>query len=56
MLTAMVAVENIVNAVKSKDNLWSINTETDYHEEKTSSGRTLPEKHEDTESSSIRQN
>jgi protoporphyrinogen oxidase len=34
MLTAMVAVENIANGVKTKDNLWSINTETDYHEEK----------------------
>jgi hypothetical protein len=34
MLTAMTAVENILNEVKSKDNLWSINTETDYHEEK----------------------
>jgi hypothetical protein len=34
MLTAMTAVENILNGVKSKDNLWSINTETDYHEEK----------------------
>ncbi len=37
MLTAMVAVENIVNGVKSKDNLWAINTETDYHEEKSNS-------------------
>jgi protoporphyrinogen oxidase len=35
MLTAMVAVENIVNGTTSKDNLWAINTETDYHEEKT---------------------
>jgi protoporphyrinogen oxidase len=34
MLTAMTAVENIVNGVTSKDNLWSINTETEYHEEK----------------------
>jgi protoporphyrinogen oxidase len=34
MLTAMTAVENIINGVKTKDNLWSINTETDYHEEK----------------------
>jgi len=34
MLTAMVAVENIVNKVKTKDNLWEINTEMDYHEEK----------------------
>ncbi|HEY9755829.1 MAG TPA: NAD(P)/FAD-dependent oxidoreductase [Oculatellaceae cyanobacterium] len=34
MLTAMVAVENIVNGVKTKENLWSINTEEEYHEEK----------------------
>jgi hypothetical protein len=34
MLTAMTAVENIVNGVTTKDNLWSINTETEYHEEK----------------------
>ena len=34
MLTAMVAVENIVDGVKTKENLWLINTETDYHEEK----------------------
>jgi protoporphyrinogen oxidase len=34
MLTAMVAVENIAQGVKSKDNLWSINTEEEYHEEK----------------------
>jgi len=34
MLTAMVAVDNIVGGVKSKTNLWSINTEQEYHEEK----------------------
>jgi protoporphyrinogen oxidase len=34
MLTAMTAVENIVNAVTSKDNIWAINTELEYHEEK----------------------
>lgn len=34
MLTAMVAVENIMNDVNSKDNLWSINAEEEYHEEK----------------------
>jgi protoporphyrinogen oxidase len=34
MLTAMTAVENIVNGVTSKDNIWSINTEMEYHEEK----------------------
>jgi protoporphyrinogen oxidase len=36
MLTAMVAVENIASGQTNKDNLWSINTETDYHEEKSS--------------------
>jgi protoporphyrinogen oxidase len=34
MLTAMTAVENIVNGVTTKDNIWAINTEMDYHEEK----------------------
>jgi protoporphyrinogen oxidase len=34
MLTAMTAVENIVNGVTSKDNIWAINTEVEYHEEK----------------------
>jgi protoporphyrinogen oxidase len=34
MLTAMTAVENIVNGVTSKDNIWAVNTEMEYHEEK----------------------
>jgi len=34
MLTAMTAVENIVNGVVGKDNIWAINTEMEYHEEK----------------------
>ena len=34
MLTAMTAVENIINGVKTKDNIWKVNTESDYHEEK----------------------
>ncbi|MDF2192607.1 NAD(P)/FAD-dependent oxidoreductase [Paraflavitalea sp. CAU 1676] len=34
MLTAMVAVDNICDGVASKTNLWEINTEQDYHEEK----------------------
>jgi protoporphyrinogen oxidase len=34
MLTAMVAVENIANGVTTKENLWSINTEEEYHEER----------------------
>jgi protoporphyrinogen oxidase len=35
MLTAMVAVDNIVNGVRSKQNLWEINTEQEYHEQKS---------------------
>lgn len=34
MLTAMTAVENIVNGNTSKDNIWQVNTEEEYHEEK----------------------
>ena len=34
MLTAMQAVQNIKNGVLSKENIWSINTEEEYHEEK----------------------
>jgi hypothetical protein len=32
MLSAMVAVDNIVLDVKSKDNIWQVNTEGQYHE------------------------
>jgi protoporphyrinogen oxidase len=32
MLTAIYAVENIINGVKTKDNIWSINAEQEYHE------------------------
>jgi len=34
MLTAMVAVDNICAGVVSKENIWAINTEQEYHEEK----------------------
>lgn len=34
MLTAMVAVDNICDGVRGKENLWSINTEQEYHEER----------------------
>lgn len=33
MLTAMTAVDNIVNGITAKDNIWAINTEMEYHEE-----------------------
>jgi len=38
MLTAMVAVDNIVGNIKTKDNIWDVNTEMEYHEEKKESG------------------
>jgi hypothetical protein len=33
MLTAMTAVENIINDALTKENIWAINTEMEYHEE-----------------------
>ena len=34
MLTAMAAVENIRDGIEDKSNLWAVNTEEDYHEER----------------------
>jgi len=34
MLTAMTAVENICQGILTKENIWSINVEQDYHEKK----------------------
>ena len=34
MLTAMVAVDNIIADKSDKSNIWSVNTEAEYHEEK----------------------
>ena len=34
MLTAMAAVDNIISGRQSKENIWDINTEGEYHEEK----------------------
>jgi protoporphyrinogen oxidase len=34
MLSAMTAVENIAADVKTKDNIWAVNAEQEYHEEK----------------------
>ena len=39
MLTAMVAVDNIAAGTTDKDNVWSVNTEGDYHEEKAAAER-----------------
>lgn len=35
MLTAMAAVENIIGGEKGKGNIWKINAEEEYHEEKS---------------------
>lgn len=37
MLTAMTAVENIIKVHTDKDNIWEVNAEKDYHEEKQGS-------------------
>lgn len=37
MLTAMLAVENVVSGVKDKSRIWSINTDEEYHEAKSTS-------------------
>ncbi len=39
MLTAMLAVENILAGAKSKANLWDVNTEQEYHEQKAETPR-----------------
>jgi protoporphyrinogen oxidase len=36
MLTAMIAVDNIVSGTKDKTNIWDVNTEDEYHETRTS--------------------
>jgi protoporphyrinogen oxidase len=39
MLTAIVAVDNIVNNVRTKDNLWAVNIDDEYHELKVASNK-----------------
>ena len=34
MLTAMTAVDNIIEGRTDKENIWSLNTEMEYHESK----------------------
>jgi hypothetical protein len=36
MLTAMVAVDNIIAGCADKANIWELNTEMEYHEERSS--------------------
>ena len=42
MLTAMMAVENIISGRRSKENLWLVNTEQEYHEHKQKSAGKQP--------------
>jgi len=35
MLTAMVAIDNIEGGITDKSNIWAVNTEQEYHEEKS---------------------
>jgi hypothetical protein len=44
MMTAMVAVDNIINGITTKENIWSVNAEEEYHETKqnASSGNRSP--------------
>ena len=34
MVTSFETVNNIINGIKTKDNIWNVNTEKEYHEEK----------------------
>jgi hypothetical protein len=43
MLTAMVAVDNIAAGITEKANIWAINTEQEYHEEKAGTSAATPE-------------
>lgn len=43
MLTAMVAVDNIIAGVQAKANIWAVNTEQEYHEEKAATTITSPQ-------------
>jgi hypothetical protein len=38
MLTAMTAVDNILRGVLSKENIWQVNTEQEYHEDTSVAG------------------
>ena len=50
MLTSMVAVDNIAAGITDKSNLWAINTEQEYHEEKVNAfEQKAPSKPADTD-------
>src|SRR5215469_469921 len=47
MLTAMIAVENILDGVTDKANIWAVNTEMEYHEAKCAVRRKIREQEPD---------
>ncbi len=49
MLTAMTAVDNIIADVRSRDNLWALNTEQEYHEEKEQPEKQIKEVEKESE-------
>jgi protoporphyrinogen oxidase len=55
MLSAMVAVENIINGVTSKDNLWTLNTEQQYHEQQLTSVENLADAYIEETNETVRQ-
>ena len=36
MMTAFETVNNILNGIEDKSNIWNVNTEQEYHEDKKS--------------------
>ena len=38
MVTGMEAVKNIISGYRDKQNIWNVNTEKEYHEEKSNEG------------------
>lgn len=46
MLTAMVSVDNICAGITNKENIWEINTEQEYHEEKSKSNNHIDDTNE----------
>ena len=37
---SITAVQNIIDGIKNKDNIWAVNSEKEYHEEKSTDTQT----------------
>jgi protoporphyrinogen oxidase/SAM-dependent methyltransferase len=49
MLTAMTAVENIISGITTKENIWQVNSEEEYHEQKFTAVENLTDAYVQTE-------